>query len=140
MYQPLIPCDGCARHVLASEESCPFCGRAIAAGRIAPDTTRRMTRAAAFVFGATMAVAACSSDVETSDDDGAAGHGVGGMGGFASAYGAAGGVGGAGAGIGGGGALYGAPGGFGGEGGSGGDAGGAAGEGGAQNLYDAPPP
>lgn len=141
MYEPLIVCDACARHVKASEAACPFCSHAITTRRIAPDTRRRMTRAAAFVFGATVAVAACGSEVEEpSDDDGSGGAGgVNDAGGNAALYGEPGGFGGV-PGSAGAGALYGAPaGGFGGEAGSGGD-GGDAGAGGASNLYGAPPP
>lgn len=142
MYQPLVPCGGCARHVRASDAVCPFCGRESRAARIAPDTSRRMTRAAAFVFGATVAVAACSSEVETRDEgSGAAGAGGTSDGGAVGPlYGAPGGFGGEGASDSGGSApAYGAPGGFGGEGEGG--AGGAGGDGGGHmGLYGAPPP
>jgi hypothetical protein len=146
MYQPLVPCEACARHVRPSDPACPFCGHAQRDVRLAPDTGRRMTRAAAFVFGATVALAACDSDVETRGGDGGqAGSGASGAGGNASLYGAPGGFGGEGAGgsdVGGGQTLYGAPGGFGGDGagGEGGEGDGGHGIGGNAGLYGSPPP
>lgn len=68
MYQPMIPCPACARHVRATELQCPFCDGPLSAearARLAPDTTRRLSRAAAFAFGLT--VAGCSSTVGNSD-------------------------------------------------------------------------
>lgn len=68
MYLPMIPCAVCARHVRNTEPQCPFCGSALspeARENLAPDTTRRLSRAAAFVFGLT--VAGCSSTVGSSD-------------------------------------------------------------------------
>lgn len=68
MYQPLIPCAACARHVRATDTRCPFCDALLPsdhASRAAPDTTRRLSRAAAFAFGLT--VAGCSSTVSTTD-------------------------------------------------------------------------
>lgn len=68
MYQPMNPCPACARHVRTTEARCPFCDaefpQALRAQR-APDTTRRLTRAAAFAFG--LSVAGCSSTVSNSD-------------------------------------------------------------------------
>jgi hypothetical protein len=74
------------------EPSCPFCAASLAdAPRFAPpDTTRRLSRAAAFVFGASVALVACGEDVETSSTSdqsaatsgsNAASTGSGGMGG-----------------------------------------------------------
>lgn len=68
MYRPMIPCTACARHVRASERTCPFCDATLsddARAALAPDTTRRLSRAAAFAFGLT--VAGCSSTVAGSD-------------------------------------------------------------------------
>ncbi|MFO0629585.1 MAG: hypothetical protein U0325_28675 [Polyangiales bacterium] len=68
MYRPLIPCPACARHLRADERRCPFCDVAIAdeaRAAVAPDTTRRLSRAAAFAFGLT--VAGCSSTVSSTD-------------------------------------------------------------------------
>lgn len=68
MYQPLIPCAACARHVRATDRRCPFCDASLPedhASRAAPDTARRLSRAAAFAFG--LSVAGCSSTVSTRD-------------------------------------------------------------------------
>ncbi len=68
MYRPMIPCSACARHVRASEPRCPFCDATLsddARAALAPDTTRRLSRAAAFAFGLT--VAGCSSTVSGTD-------------------------------------------------------------------------
>jgi hypothetical protein len=54
----LAPCPGCGRHVRLDERACPFCGVAIAALAAAPTTTRRLTRAAAFAFSASLSTAA----------------------------------------------------------------------------------
>jgi hypothetical protein len=74
MYQPLVPCPSCKRHVRAAEAACPFCSSALpedlAAGAI-PSAPRRLSRAAAFVFGASLAVAGCGTDT----DGGSAGGG-----------------------------------------------------------------
>jgi hypothetical protein len=71
MYTPLVPCARCARHARVTEASCPFCGAEIAPNearaRIVPGTTRRLGRAAAFVFGASVAAVACESEVTVSD-------------------------------------------------------------------------
>jgi hypothetical protein len=140
MYQPLVPCASCSRHLRAIEATCPFCGAELAAPRLAPDTVGRMSRAAAFVFGATVAVAGCGNDTvvdgagaggnaasTTTTTGGNGGGGMGGTGGSTTTD------------VGGGQTLYGAPGGFGGEAGAGG-AGGAGGGGGFSADYGAPPP
>lgn len=65
MYQPLVPCPSCKRHIRAAEAACPFCSSALPedlAASAVPGATRRMSRAAAFVFGASLAVAGCSSE------------------------------------------------------------------------------
>ena len=64
MYQPLVACAACARHVRSSERACPFCAALLTdddRARVAPDTRVRLGRAALFVFGAAVAVAACGS-------------------------------------------------------------------------------
>jgi hypothetical protein len=131
MYRPLIQCPGCQRHVQLSEASCPFCERALGdADRAtrAPDTTRRLTRAAAFVFGASVATTAiigCGDDETETEATSASSN----AGGYAPAYGAPGGFGPSTGGAGGDGGdtsagglapMYGAPGGFGGDPGTGG--------------------
>ena len=83
MYQPLVPCPSCSRHVLAAERACPFCSAALPsdlASRAIPSAARRLTRAAAFVFGASLAVTACGSDVTTGGDSAATSGGQGGDG------------------------------------------------------------
>lgn len=65
MYRPLVPCPACARHVLASETACPFCAASLPsnlAERAIPSAPTRLNRAAAFVFGASLAVTGCSSE------------------------------------------------------------------------------
>lgn len=68
MYKPMIPCAACSRHIRASEPRCPFCDATLAdeaRSALAPDTTRRLSRAAAFAFG--LSVAGCSSTVGSTD-------------------------------------------------------------------------
>lgn len=84
MYQPLVPCPSCQRHVRTTEAACPFCSAALPrglAGRAIPSAPMRMSRAAAFVFGASLAVAGCGSDVVTDQNAGATSGGNGGSGG-----------------------------------------------------------
>jgi hypothetical protein len=142
MYVPMIPCNGCTRHVRVTESACPFCGAALVAqevdARLVPDARRRMTRAAAFLFGAAMAVSACSDDEGVNQPlygapGGFGGQQAGGEGGEGGDGGDGGDAGGA-AGMGGNGALYGAPA------VGGGGAGGAGGAGGFSADYGAPPP
>lgn len=83
MYQPLVPCPGCRRHVRATEAVCPFCAaKAPAQGAprapAAQVAHRRLSRAAAFVFGATVGVAACSGEavVEPGGGGGEGGEGA----------------------------------------------------------------
>ena len=81
MYRPLVPCPSCARHVLASETVCPFCSTALPtdlAAHAVPAAGRRLNRAAAFVFGASLAVAGCSSEVETGSGGASSGGSSGG--------------------------------------------------------------
>ena len=81
----LVPCSGCARHVRASESSCPFCGAALAVAIASPrGPTPRMGRAARFAFGAavatTLTVTGCGESHEGDPDAGApmdAGHDAG---------------------------------------------------------------
>ncbi|HJL17967.1 MAG TPA: hypothetical protein RMH99_20040, partial [Sandaracinaceae bacterium LLY-WYZ-13_1] len=57
----LVPCDGCGRHVLASEPRCPFCAAAFDAHRPVPGSPgARIGRAATFAFGAALAAATAS--------------------------------------------------------------------------------
>ncbi|MEO8875487.1 MAG: hypothetical protein ABI461_07870 [Polyangiaceae bacterium] len=88
----LVPCPGCARHVRASESACPFCSAELPtdlASRAVPAAGRRLSRAAAFTFATTLAVAgaagteACTSctlygappiDIGTEDGGGDGGH------------------------------------------------------------------
>jgi hypothetical protein len=75
MNARLLPCTACARHIRATEPTCPFCGEAL------PDAYRhagpaalpkkRLGRAARFAFGAvvagTLAATGCGDDDGTSD-------------------------------------------------------------------------
>ncbi len=133
MANIFVPCASCQRHISLAESDCPFCGNVVDEAelttRAVPGPSRRLSRAAIFVFGATVALAACGDD--TSEDDGQtsmSGGNMGGQGGVAGDNGSVGG-------------MYGAPGGFGpfggyggtdeGGGGSGGGVGGGGGTGGA---------
>src|SRR5688572_14635528 len=122
-HEALAPCTSCRRHVRATETVCPFCGAALDAvqlGRgVVPGTSQRLTRAAAFVFGATLATgpSACGGDTENPTGASAAASGAGAAASVgAGASGSTSGDGGSG------GPVYGSPavGGFGGEGGTGG--------------------
>lgn len=65
MSASLVPCPSCSRHVRVSDARCPFCASALPtslAQKAIPGTTQRLTRAAAFAFTASLAVAGCSSD------------------------------------------------------------------------------
>lgn len=65
MSASLVPCPSCSRHVRVGDARCPFCASALPnslAQRVIPGTTQRLTRAAAFAFTASLAVAGCSSD------------------------------------------------------------------------------
>lgn len=67
MYQPLAPCPSCQRHVRTTETQCPFCAAEFSAPLInesakATAAAGRLTRAAAFLFGASLTVAACGTD------------------------------------------------------------------------------
>jgi len=65
MASSLVPCPSCARHVRATERSCPFCRTALSASiasRVIPGATQRLSRAAAFTFAASLAATGCSDD------------------------------------------------------------------------------
>lgn len=129
MYQPLVPCGSCRRHVRASEAACPFCAsdmpRAAAREQV---VTAGMSRAAVLAIGAALSIVACSDDDPgTGNQTGQIGQ-TGGAAGSSSGGSSAGGNGGA-AGDGGTMALYGAPPP---QGGAAGDSGG--------TIYGAPPP
>lgn len=116
MYQPLVPCASCHRHVRASEAACPFCSsalpRATARDQVA---TTGLSRAAVLALGAALSIVACS------DDDSGTGNKTGEIGqGGASAGSSSGGNSSGGA--------------------SSAGNGGAAGDGSAMALYGAPPP
>lgn len=75
MYKTLVPCPSCQRHVRATEAACPFCASALPSGlekTAIPSATRRMSRAAAFVFGASIAVTGCGSTTEGGGSGGGA--------------------------------------------------------------------
>jgi hypothetical protein len=66
MYQPLVPCPACDRHVRTTHDHCPFCAAALPtdlARHAIPSAPRRLGRAAAFAFGATVSLTACGGDV-----------------------------------------------------------------------------
>ena len=70
MSQALAPCPSCSRHVQTSETTCPFCKNALPTLTAIPGATRRLTRAAAYAFTASIAVAGCSSGVALPGGDG----------------------------------------------------------------------
>ena len=58
------PCPSCSRHVKTIETSCPFCKNALALltrDASVPIVKHRMTRAAAYAFGASLAVTGCTT-------------------------------------------------------------------------------
>lgn len=60
MTQALAPCPSCSRHIKTTERTCPFCKGALSesiADAALPGATSRITRAAAFAFTTTLAVA-----------------------------------------------------------------------------------
>jgi hypothetical protein len=66
MSKALVPCPSCARHVRATELSCPFCATALEAdaSRVSVVPSTRLGRAALFAFGTTLATistAACGT-------------------------------------------------------------------------------
>ncbi len=69
----LVPCPGCARHVRASEPTCPFCGDA--SPRSAP-ASRAVARSRTLIFGAALAstaVAGCLTHSRTDPENDAGG-------------------------------------------------------------------
>lgn len=60
----LVSCEGCQRHVRATESACPFCGSTIDAPPEAPRTrsVKRLGRAALFAFGTSLALVGCDDD------------------------------------------------------------------------------
>jgi hypothetical protein len=68
MYEPLVPCPSCNRHVRAIERSCPFCSENLPSNLTAnavPSATQRLSRAAAFLFGASLTLTGCGGDIST---------------------------------------------------------------------------
>lgn len=80
MAPTLHPCSGCSRHILTSEESCPFCGTALSLAGVTPRATPkgRLSRAALVAFGTLAATpqVACGG---TTEDDSTEGDGDGDM-------------------------------------------------------------
>lgn len=64
------PCTACRRHVRAGDETCPFCGAAAPAPRVAVSPTSRLTRGALFAFATTVAACGGSETTEGSTDTG----------------------------------------------------------------------
>lgn len=66
----LTPCPECQRHVRHSEQTCPFCGQALALSRLPAQALprSRLGRAATFAFGATLvsatALVGCGGEAE----------------------------------------------------------------------------
>lgn len=66
----LVPCPGCARHVRASEATCPFCDAAIGAATpraLAPATNDRLLARAALTFAAAAATTLTACGKEATD-------------------------------------------------------------------------
>lgn len=73
MSASLVPCPSCSRHVRVVEPRCPFCAAALPttlSQKAIPGTSQRLSRAAAFAFTASLAVAGCSSDPAPAQDAG----------------------------------------------------------------------
>ncbi len=75
MTHALAPCPSCSRHVRTSEASCPFCRAALTGetlvGGLVPGPSIRLSRAAAFAFTASVAVAGCTAGSSLGLDGGA---------------------------------------------------------------------
>lgn len=59
---PLVPCQGCSRHIRADHAACPFCATDVPAGfakRAIPASKKRLDRLAYFTFATTLVVSAC---------------------------------------------------------------------------------
>jgi hypothetical protein len=69
MYQPLVPCDSCARHVRVADERCPFCGGAVSDAMRAitppPLPSLQLSRAGFLALAAAMTLAGCKEDAPT---------------------------------------------------------------------------
>lgn len=71
MTQALAPCPSCSRHVEIREKACPFCKSELPGTLSAiPGATHRLTRAAAYAFTASLAVAGCSAGIAAPTTDG----------------------------------------------------------------------
>ncbi len=60
----LNPCPKCCRHIRADDDACPFCSSPVEPRQqeeASPYSGPRLGRAAIFTFGATLAMASCSS-------------------------------------------------------------------------------
>ena len=63
MYEPMIPCPSCRRHVKAAG-ACPFCHAALPAdARAVPAASTRLARGALFAFA--VSAAACGGSTES---------------------------------------------------------------------------
>jgi hypothetical protein len=93
----LIACSNCARHVRASEPSCPFCGAARdpAASQVPVLPRGRLSRAATLAFGALVGASALTASCggDSDNDDEGSGTGEAGEGGDAATPSASGGTG-----------------------------------------------
>ncbi len=72
----LIACLGCARHVRATDPTCPFCGETLPAslrGAAPRLPSERLGRTATFVFGATLAASTAVGCGDGSGSDAGAG-------------------------------------------------------------------
>ena len=57
MYRPLIACATCQRHVLSTEDTCPFCGSTRRSAAVRVERTARMSRA--LMLSASVALLGC---------------------------------------------------------------------------------
>ncbi len=63
MYEPLIPCPSCRRHVRGAD-ACPFCHAALPSNlRAVPASSKRLGRGALFAFA--VSVTACGGSTES---------------------------------------------------------------------------
>ncbi|MEZ4405434.1 MAG: hypothetical protein R3A52_02920 [Polyangiales bacterium] len=71
MAASLVPCPSCGRHVRVAERACPFCAASLSRGAqpaaVVPSATQRMSRAAAFTFAASLAIAGCGDSTPSPD-------------------------------------------------------------------------
>jgi hypothetical protein len=68
MSPSLIPCSVCARHILTTEQACPFCGNTEQGART---TAGRPLFGAAILLAGMTAVTACGKTTVSSDGDAA---------------------------------------------------------------------